>query len=182
MNWTLVSSIFVTYTCSAVLLIDSLSASILQEMARSRVAYTKCHPLLSYQPRYFYDTASEQSLPRRQFKETKMAMNGLLQMLKSWMQCSCKKAIVMETLTNNTSFMMVYLSDLVLCLVIFVLFCLFEGFSRAKMTNISYQVPASATRYFPFYPTSNASTERAWFGLALQAQCMMGSLGESYKQ
>ena len=94
-------SLWLIHVALAVLLIDSLSASILQEMAHSWVAYTKCHPLLSYQPRYFSDTESEQSLPRRQFKETKMAMNGLLQMLKSWMQCSCKKAIVMKTLTNN---------------------------------------------------------------------------------
>ena len=74
----------------------------------------------------------------------------------------------METLTNNTSFMMVYLSDLVLCPVIFVLFCLFKGTSLAKMTNISYQFLASATRYFPFYPTSNASAERASSGLVFR--------------
>ena len=122
------------------------------------VAYTKCHPHYNA-----ISKKSEQSLPKRPFKETKMAMNDLQ------MQCSCKRAIVgMKTLTNNTSFMVVYLPGLVLGPVIFVLFCLFKGFSLAKMSNTNYQFPASATRYFSFHPTSNASAERASFRLAFK--------------
>ena len=41
----------------------------------------------------------------------------------------------MTTLANSNSFMVVYLSDLVLCPVIFVLFCLFKRISQAKITG-----------------------------------------------